>query len=49
MGKTWWVLLLLSHPEKDLKGGRTDSTKIKRLTVVLQTGLHKKVRGKQLP
>lgn len=26
MGKTWWVLLLLCHPEKDLKGGRTDST-----------------------
>lgn len=49
MGKSWWVLLLLSHPEKDFKGGRTDSTRIKRLTVVLQTGLHTKVRGKQLP
>lgn len=26
IGTTCWVLLLLCHPEKDLKGGRTDST-----------------------
>lgn len=26
MGTTWGVLLLLCHPEKDLKGGRTEST-----------------------
>lgn len=26
MGITWWVLLLLCHPEKDLKAGRTGST-----------------------